>query len=153
LTLTAKDVAEILRLLEESSFDSLSLEIDGIKLSLQRRSARSAQQGGDSPAPRAETTLSRPTPRTKVKPPPEPGLIEVTSPLLGIFYRTPRPGEPPFVEVGCTLEEDTIVGIIEVMKLMNSVRAGVKGEVVEILATNGAPVEYGEVLLRVRPVS
>jgi acetyl-CoA carboxylase biotin carboxyl carrier protein len=154
LTLTAKDVAEIMRLLNESSFDSLSLEIDGVKLNLQRNSARSAQPSADSPtppAPGAEARPSWPTPRTKVKPPSEPGLTEVPSPLLGIFYRAPRPGEPPFVEVGCKLEEDTIVGIIEVMKLMNSVRAGVKGEVVEILVTNGAPVEYGEILLRVRP--
>ena len=52
-----------------------------------------------------------------------------------------------------SLEQDTIVGIIEVMKLMNTVRAGVRGEVVEVLATNGAPVEYGEILLRVRPAS
>ena len=153
MSLTAKDVAEIMRLLEESSFESLSLEIDGVKLSLQRNSPRAAQatvNPAASSAP-AESRSSWPAPKTKIKPPSEPGLIEVPSPLLGIFYRAPRPGEPPFVEVGCKLEEDTIVGIIEVMKLMNSVRAGVKGEVVEILVTNGAPVEYGEILLRVRP--
>ena len=153
MTLTAKDVAEIMRLLEESSFDSLSLEIDGVRLNLQRNSARPAQNKGDSPTPSTPSAGSKPswpTPRTKVKPPSEPGLLEVTSPLLGIFYRAPRPGEPPFVEVGCELEEDTIVGIIEVMKLMHTVRAGVKGEVVEILAANGAPIEYGEILLRVR---
>lgn len=153
MTLTAKDVAEIMRLLNESSFDSLSLEIDGVKLNLQRTSARSVPQSADSatpPTPGAQTVLSQTMPRKKVKPPSEPGLIDVPSPLLGIFYRAPRPGEPPFVEVGSKLEEDTIVGIIEVMKLMNSVRAGVKGEVIEILAMNGTPVEYGEVLLRVR---
>ena len=87
----------------------------------------------------------------KVKPPSEPGLAEVASPLLGIFYRAPKPGEPPFVEVGSKVEEDTVIGIIEVMKLMNSVRAGVKGEVVEILAENAALVEYDEILLRLRP--
>jgi acetyl-CoA carboxylase biotin carboxyl carrier protein len=154
LTLTAKDVAEIMRLLEESSFDSLSLEVDGVKLSLQRNSARPAPQSADSPTPPgsgAETTRPWTAPRTKVKPPSEPGLIEVPSPLLGIFYRAPKPGEPPFVDVGSKVEEDTVVGIVEVMKLMNSVRAGVKGEVVEILAANGAPIEYGEILLRVRP--
>ena len=154
MSLTAKDVAEIMRLLEDSSFESLSLEIDGVKLTLQRNSARPAQPRVDSPAssiPGAETRSSWPAPKTKIKPPSEPGLIEVTSPLLGIFYRAPRPGEPPFVEIGGKLEEDTIVGIIEVMKLMNSVPAGVRGEVVEILVSNGAPVEYGEILLRVRP--
>ncbi len=71
--------------------------------------------------------------------------------MLGIFYRAPKPGEPPFVEVGSKVGEDTVIGIIEVMKLMNTVHAGVKGTVVEILAANGALVEYGEVLLRVRP--
>jgi len=151
LTLTAKDVAEIMRLIEESTFDSLSLEIDGVKLNLERSSARSSSKSADPPAPAAETILSQPTAKTKVKPPSEPGLVEVKSPLLGIFYRAPRPGEPPFVEVGRKLEEDTIVGVIEVMKLMNSVQAGVKGEVVEILAVNGAPIEYGEILMRVRP--
>ena len=152
MSLTAKDVAEIMRLLEDSSFESLSLEMDGVKLTLRRNSAGPAQPGPESPATlRAETRSSWPAPKTKIKPPSEPGLVEVTSPLLGIFYRAPRPGEPSFVEVGSRLEEDTVVGIIEVMKLMNSVRAGVQGEVVEILVTNGAPVEYGEILLRVRP--
>ena len=154
MTLTAKDVAEIMRLIEESTFDSLSLEIDGVKLNLQRSSARPSPQSTDSqtpPVPTAETMLSRPTPGRNAKPPSEPGLIDIPSPLLGIFYLAPRPGEPPFVEVGSKLEQDTIIGIIEVMKLMNSVRAGVKGEVVEILAVNGAPIEYGEILMRVRP--
>lgn len=154
MTLTAKDVAEIMRLLEDSSFDSLFLEIDGVKLSLKRNSARSTPQTANSPthpAPCAETAQSWPTPRSKVKPPSAPGLIDVPSPFLGIFHRAPRPGESPFVEVGSKLQEDTVIGIIEVMKLMNSVRAGVKGEVVEVLAANGAPIEYGEILLRVRP--
>ena len=154
MTLTAKDVTEIMRLLEDSSFESLSLEIDGVKLNLQRNSARSAPQtvGPPTPAePAAEGMRSWPTSRSKVKPPSEPGLIDIPSPLLGIFYRAPRPGELPFVEVGSKVEEDTIVGIIEVVKLMNSVRAGVRGEVVEVLAANGAPIEYGEILLRVRP--
>jgi biotin carboxyl carrier protein len=71
--------------------------------------------------------------------------------LLGIFHRAPKPGASPFVEVGSRVEEQTVIGIIEVMKLMNSVQAGVKGEVVEILIENGAAVEYGQILMRVRP--
>jgi len=81
----------------------------------------------------------------------EAGLIEAKSPLLGIYYRAPRPGEPPFVEVGARVEPESIIGIIEVMKLMNTARAGVSGEVVEIVARNGELVEHGEVLLLVRP--
>jgi acetyl-CoA carboxylase biotin carboxyl carrier protein len=155
VTLTAKDVAEIMRLLESSGFDSLSLEMNGVKLNLQRSSAATVRQpavAASAPQPSAE---SQPHPvqsaPRKAKPPSEPGLAEIASPLLGIFYRAPKPGEPPFVEVGSKVEEDTVVGIVEVMKLMNSVHAGVKGEVVEIVAENGELVEYGEVLLRVRP--
>lgn len=156
MSLTAKDVAEIMRLLEESTFDSLSLEVDGMKLKLQRTSAKPARRVDDGSAtPTSETPAwagPAPPPRamSKVKPPSEPGLFDVTAPLLGIYYRAPKPGEPPFVQVGSKVEEDTVIGIIEVMKLMNSVRAGVKGEIVEILVENGAAVEYGAILLRVR---
>jgi acetyl-CoA carboxylase biotin carboxyl carrier protein len=149
MTLTAKDVAEIMRLLEQSSFDSLSLEIDGVKLNLQRGSpAPLRPTAAATPAAESQPVPSAPP---KSKPPSEPGLAEVISPLLGIFYRAPKPGEPPFVEVGSQVAEDTVIGIIEVMKLMNSVRAGARGEVVEILAENGALVEFDEILLRVRP--
>jgi acetyl-CoA carboxylase biotin carboxyl carrier protein len=155
VTLTAKDVAEIMRLLEESSFDSLSLEIDGVKLNVQRGAPAPARQPAP-PAPVAQAP-AEPQPHAtqqsqrKATAPSQPGLAEVASPLLGIFYRAPKPGEPPFVEIGSKVNEETVVGIIEVMKLMNSVHAGVKGKVVEILAANGTLVEYGEVLLRVRP--
>ena len=146
MTLTAKDVAEILRILEESSFDELSLEMDGVKLKLQRGSA--VRQALDPPpAPSFSSDSLAPTP----EPPSESGLLDVPSPLLGIFYLAPKPGEPPFVELGSKVTEDTLIGIIEVMKLMNTVRSGVKGKVAEILVKNGASVEYGEILMRVRP--
>jgi acetyl-CoA carboxylase biotin carboxyl carrier protein len=151
MSLTAKDVAEIMRLLEDSCFDNLSLEIDGMKLHLQRTSAKSTRSGPDGTGPPAQTAPPPPRLARKHKPPSEPGLCEVPSPLLGFFYRAPKPGEPPFVEVGSRVEVDTAIGIIEVMKLMNTVHAGVKGEVIEILTENGAAVEYGEILLRVRP--
>lgn len=153
MTLTARDVAEIMRLLEQSSFDSLSLEIDGVKLNLQRGSAAPVRQvaaPAEAPQPTQEPQHAQSASR-KAKPPSEPSLAEIASPLLGIFYRAPKPGEPPFVEIGAKVNEETVIGIVEVMKLMNSVHAGVKGEVVEILAANAALVEFGEVLLRVRP--
>jgi acetyl-CoA carboxylase biotin carboxyl carrier protein len=76
--------------------------------------------------------------------------IPVPAPLLGIFYRAPKPGEAPFVQAGDRVTADTVIGIIEVMKLMNSVRAGVAGEIVEISAGNGEMVEYGQPLLWIR---
>jgi len=149
LTLTAKDVAEILRILEESSFDELTLEMEGLKLSLQRGSgARPA------PDPPGRPSARPPSPREPIAiAASEPGLLEIPSPLVGIFYRAPRPGERPFVEPGSRVLEETVIAIIEVMKLMTPVRAGMKGEVAEILVENGAAVEYGEILMRVRPES
>ena len=147
MTLTAKDVAEIMRILEQSSFDELSLEMDGVKLKLQRGSALpQVPHPPPAPAPPPNSPL-----QPRVKPPLEQGLMEVTAPVLGIFYVAPKPGEPPFVKLGSKVAEETMVGIIEVMKLMHTVRAGVKGVVVEILVKNGAAVEYAEVLMRIRP--
>jgi acetyl-CoA carboxylase biotin carboxyl carrier protein len=147
LTLTAKDVAEIMRILEESSFDELKLEMEGVKLHLQRGSV--GRQVSDPPT--AASPVSNSELEPTAKPPSEPGLLEIISPLVGIFYVAPKPGEAPFVELGFKVVEETVIGIIEVMKLMHTVEAGVKGEVAEILVKNGGTVEYGEVLMRVRP--
>ena len=158
MSLTAADVAEIMRLVEQSGFDELTLEINGIKLNLRRGAPpeSSSEQGAPDPA--------GPTPRSpQVRPSPQPAPVDhlssaqtdpsvhdVASPLLGTFYRAPKPGAPPFVEVGAQVEEDTVVAIIEVMKLMNTVRAGARGTVTEVLIADGALVEFGETLLRVR---
>ena len=163
MSLTAADVAQIMRLLEGSSFDEVVLEIDGLKLSMKRGAAAEARADG-APAPSVTVTAAAPASATASRaatPAPaaaparpsvqaDPNVQDVTSPLLGTSYRAPKPGAPPFVEVGSPVEEDTVVAIVEVMKLMNTVRAGVKGTVSEILMRDGALVEYGETLLRVR---
>jgi len=156
--LTAQDVAEITRLLEESDFDELHLEQDGLKLTLKRSVAAGHQaevsaRGAVSPpvlAPASGAANRRREPRgAPAASATDPSLVEVTAPLVGIFYRAPRPGAPPYVEVGAEVQEDTIIGIIEVMKLMNAVRAEVSGTVVGILVQDGSAVEYGQLLLRV----
>ncbi len=76
-------------------------------------------------------------------------LVSIPAPMLGTFYRAEAPGKPPFVEVGSRVEPDTIVCIIEVMKMMNSVPAGVAGTVAEVIPENAQLVEYGEPLFRV----
>jgi acetyl-CoA carboxylase biotin carboxyl carrier protein len=156
MPLTAQDVAEITRLLEESEFDELYLEQDGLKLTLRRSSVGSpanvsATQSVSSPPAMAPGAAAiRPGPGSQIaRSAADPSVADVVAPLVGIFYRAARPGAPPYVEIGATVEEDTIVGIIEVMKLMNAVRAEVKGTVREILVPDGAAVEYGQVLLRV----
>lgn len=77
--------------------------------------------------------------------------LEITSPMVGTFYRAPAPDEPPFVNMGERISKGDTVCIIEAMKLMNDIEAEVAGEVVEILVENGDPVEYGQVLMRVDP--
>lgn len=79
------------------------------------------------------------------------GLVDVCAPLPGIFYRAPKPGAAPFVEIGARVGNDTVVGIIETMKLMNSVASGAIGEIAEICVENGAPVEARDIVMRVRP--
>jgi acetyl-CoA carboxylase biotin carboxyl carrier protein len=71
--------------------------------------------------------------------------------MLGTFYRASAPGATPFVDVGARVQPDTVVCLIEVMKMMNSIPAGVTGEIVEVCAQNGEVVEYGEPLFRVEP--
>ena len=78
-------------------------------------------------------------------------LLEITAPMVGTFYRAPAPGEAPFIEVGNRIDVGQTVCILEAMKLMNELEAEVSGEVVEILVDNGTPVEFGQVLMRVRP--
>jgi len=147
MSLTARDIAEITRLLEESTFDELDLEIDGLKIHLRRSGA----------APLRTTASRSPAPAAAAKEdavpaaPPDPDLAAVRAPLLGTFYRAPKPGAPPFVEAGARVDANTIVGIIEVMKLMNTVRAGVRGVVREIRVRDGVLVEYGETLMTVEP--
>jgi len=158
VSLTAKDIAEIARLLDESHFSSLDLQVGDFKLRIRREGGWSEPVQDDeegtrpAPAPESESAPS--------SPPPPPlgqeagaaraGEIDVPAPLLGNFYAAPRPGEPPFIEAGDIVSEDTTIGIIEVMKLMNPIRAGVAGTVVAILAQNGSAVEEGQPLVRVR---
>lgn len=151
MSLTARDVEEIMKLLDSSSFDRLSLEVDGMKIELERSGA--APRAPAAPSAPAAPAIPAAAPAPAARTSTEPGLVEVKSPLLGIYYRAPKPGEPAFVEVGAKVDVETVIGIVEVMKLMNSVPAGVKGEIVEILGGNGELVEHGEVLLLVRPES
>lgn len=78
-------------------------------------------------------------------------LVEVPSPMVGTFYRSPAPGEAAFVEVGDRVKSGQSVCIIEAMKLMNEIEAEVSGQVMEILVQNGEPVEYGQPLMRINP--
>jgi acetyl-CoA carboxylase biotin carboxyl carrier protein len=133
--LTPEDVKEILRLVDESQFDEFELETPRLTIRFRRGEAEAAESAA-----------------TPVRPAEAPqGLVDVTAPMVGTFYRAPAPEAPPFVEVGSAVEEQTQVCILEVMKLMSSVVAGARGTIAEICRENGEAVEYGDVLFRVQP--
>jgi acetyl-CoA carboxylase biotin carboxyl carrier protein len=149
-SLTDEDVQEILRLLDGSSFDELHLETARFKLSL-RRSGAGWTQERHTARPVAPVPVASPS--AEVKSQSVPGTVEVVPSIMGTFYRAPKPGAAPFVEVGAKVQPDTVVGIVETMKLMNSVFAGTSGSVVEICASDGQLVEQGHVLMRIRPAA
>ncbi|MGX7894650.1 acetyl-CoA carboxylase biotin carboxyl carrier protein [Tsuneonella sp. HG222] len=154
MSLTAADVAEIARLLDESRFSSLTLEMGTFKLRIRRDGrgwAPIADEQPDEGAQAAPAAAQAPAPPLSQEAgAARAGEVDVPAPLLGNFYSSPRPGDPPFVEPGDRVKEDTTIAIIEVMKLMNPIRAGVSGTVVAILAENGSAVEQGQPLLRVK---
>lgn len=158
--LTRDDIDHILKLIDGSDFDHLKLEMGDLKLELSKPgtaswtdAAAAAPASAPAPAPAASAAPAAPTtaPTTAPTPASAPsGGTAVPAPLLGTFYHAPKPGAAPFVKVGDTITESTVIGIIEVMKLMNQVEAGVAGTVTEIVAPNGELVEHGQVLLRVQ---
>lgn len=155
MTLTAADVAQIMRVIETSTFDELNLEMDGVKLTLRRAGAAGGfvqhvttqSESSCSAATAAAAHVAAPAGDSAV---PRANLSDIASPMLGTFYRAPKPGAAPFVEIGSVVDVDSVIAIIEVMKLMNTVRAGVRGVITEILPADEALVEFGDVLMRVR---
>ncbi|WP_407493053.1 acetyl-CoA carboxylase biotin carboxyl carrier protein [Pseudooceanicola sp. MF1-13] len=152
--LTRSDIDDILRLIDSSDFDELRLETGDLKLELRRRGAGASAPATPQPAPAAAPAAapaSKPAQDVAAPVVASGGGSEVPSPMLGTFYRASKPGADPFIQVGDMVSEDTVIGIIEVMKLMNQVTAGVAGIVTDIVAQDGKLVEHGQALIRVQP--
>jgi len=124
-----------------------------------RRNLPTAAPTAEAAPPLPVVTAAAPTPPVPVaaavpSPPPPSSrrdLQPLTAPMVGTFYRSPAPGEPAFVELGSRIQAGQPVCILEAMKLMNELEADISGEVVEILVESGTPVEFGQVLMRIRP--
>jgi acetyl-CoA carboxylase biotin carboxyl carrier protein len=152
MNLTRDDVDEIVKLLDASFYDELRVKTDRFDLHLRRSGDGWTQEratlgeprvlGAPTAAPRAEAAKAEDADVV--------GLTSVRAPMVGTFYRAPKPGAPPFVEVGAAVEEHQAVGIIETMKLMNSIPAGASGVVAEILVADGTLVEAGQTLMRLK---
>ena len=163
MPLSDEDIREILRIIDETPLAELRLETDEFSLHVVKGGAEPAappspaasdrppatERAGKpepSPAPEATHTATAPTARNSTD-----HLVTIDAPMLGVFYRADSPGSQPFVDAGSHVQADTTVCIIEVMKMMNSVPAGVTGTVVEVCQENAAIVEEGAPLFRVRP--
>jgi acetyl-CoA carboxylase biotin carboxyl carrier protein len=141
MPLSDDDIREILRLIDESDVEELRIETESLSLYVLR--------GEPSEAPAPPPTPARASERTDDAAPD--GLVTIAAPMIGTFYRAEAPGAVPFVAVGTRVEPTTVVCLIEVMKMMNSIPARVAGTIVEVCAENAELVEYGAPLFQVAP--
>jgi len=154
-------VKKLLEMLDESTVDSLEISSEkGMRIRLSKSSparalmpmaaAPAAPLALAAPAPAALAAAPAPAPAAPVEPA-KSNAIEVKSPMVGTFYGAPEPGAAPYVAVGQTVKQGQVLCIIEAMKIMNEIESEVSGTVVEVCAQDAHPVEFGQVLFRVRP--
>jgi acetyl-CoA carboxylase biotin carboxyl carrier protein len=151
-----KDIKAIIDLMKKNSITEFELERQDSKIRLKRglNSAQTVQQ--DEPAPvvvmPVQPAISALAAPPAVTPPPAAtGEVDIKSPMIGTFYRAPSPEAAAYVEVGTEVGPETVVCIIEAMKVMNEIKAEVKGVVTQVLVENAKPVEFGQPLFKVRP--
>ncbi len=137
-------IKKLIKTVKEEGITGLSVEEGGVKYEVTR-------QGGEivaRPAPvQAASPAVAPEAKAKIE---DEGLVPITAPMVGTFYRSPSPEAPPFVEVGHDIEPGKTVCIIEAMKLFNEIEAEARGKIVKILVENGQPVEYGQKLMLIK---
>jgi len=150
-----KDIKAIIDLMKKNSVTEFEMEKQDFKIRLKR-----GVNGGAAPVayedPPAMTVMPAPAaipaPAAPVQPPALPSNeLEIKSPMIGTFYRAPSPESAPYVEVGTEVNPDTVVCIIEAMKVMNEIKAEAKGVITQVLVENAKPVEFGQGLFKVRP--
>lgn len=152
-----KDIKAIIDLMKKNSVSEFELERQDFKIRLKRGGMQIAQYE-EAPvsipamaqAPSAIPVSTASAAATSV---PAPGnFAEIKSPMIGTFYRAPSPESANYVEIGTEVNSDTVVCIIEAMKVMNEIKAEVRGVITEILIDNAKPVEFGQPIFRIRPL-
>ena len=142
-----EDIKTIIKLMGEYQLTEFSVEAEGGNIRIRREGGAPGASAAPAPVPAAYVpaapVASAPAPAAA----PDPAGVNIESPLVGTFYAAPSPDLPPFVKVGDKVTPDTVICIIEAMKVMNEVKAEKSGVVKEIVAQNGQPVEYGQILM------
>jgi acetyl-CoA carboxylase biotin carboxyl carrier protein len=152
-----KDIKAIIDLMKKNSITEFELERQDSKIRLKRglNGGSSAIQSDDYvpaiPMPMQPTVAAPASPIAAAPPAAATGEVDIKSPMIGTFYRAPSPEAGNYVEVGAEVNSETVVCIIEAMKVMNEIKAEVKGVITQILVENGKPVEFGQPLFKVRP--
>jgi len=150
-----KEIKEMISLMNDNSLVELEVEKEGMRIRLRKSSAETtgltdpvvierAQVPGIAPPTKAQAETALPAPVLN--------RIEIKAPMVGTFYRAPSPESPPYVEIGQVIEPGTVICIIEAMKLMNEIKSEIKGKVIEVMADNAEPVEFGQPMFLIEPL-
>jgi acetyl-CoA carboxylase biotin carboxyl carrier protein len=160
--LEPKEIRELIELVSRSDFSKFEMERDGFKIKLVKQSAKAPAivtvsaipqtTAAGAPIAAADVAVVA-TDAAAAAPVAEDGLVDLNSPIVGTFYRAPGPDSPPFVEVGAKVRKGQTLCIVEAMKVMNEIESEIDAEVVDAPLANGQPVEFGEVLFRLRPMN
>jgi acetyl-CoA carboxylase biotin carboxyl carrier protein len=142
-----KELKALLRLMEGADIEELEVEEGGRRVRIRRRGLPAPPAAPALHVPPASAAAVRPAPTAAD----DEGLIPITAPMVGTFYRAPAPGAEPYVKEGDLVQRGTVVCIIEAMKLMNEIEAEARGRVAKILVENGQPVEFGQTLFLLSP--
>jgi acetyl-CoA carboxylase biotin carboxyl carrier protein len=148
-----KEIKSIIDLMKKHDLSVFEIEKEGFRLKLQRgafapQAMMAASAASVGPAKGTGAGTEPPPPAAKAIE--SVSMKEIVSPMVGTFYRAASPDAPPFIEVGKPVTEDTVVCIIEAMKVMNEIKAETSGVIAEVLADNGKPVQFGQALFKVR---
>jgi len=157
-----KELKELIEFLVEKDIAEFELERGDLKVRIKRAGEATAPPAGEvqpvmipavapTAAPQSPATAAPPLAPAGATPSTEAGLHIVKSPIVGTFFEAPSPGSPPFVKIGDTVEVGAVLCIVEAMKLMNEIESDMAGEIVNKLASNGQPVEYGQALFAIKP--
>lgn len=142
--------------MKDSDLSQFEIEEKDLKLCIKREQPGGApviMQAPAQPVAAAQPTASAQAaaPEGQAAPPVDDGTTIIKSPMVGTFYRSPSPDSAPFIEVGQRVKADSVVCIIEAMKVMNEIQSEISGEIIEILVENEASVEYGQPLIKIKP--
>lgn len=151
-----EQIKAIVAMMKDNDLSEFSMEQDGLKIRI-KRGPEDFQQTVTLPPPAASPPVAAPAPVQAPATAPAPAPVmpavdikHISSPMVGTFYLSPSPDAPPYVEVGQEVDAETVVCIIEAMKVMNEIKAEVSGVITEVVAENAKPVEFGQKLFAVR---